>query len=126
MKIVLRIIAIVVGVAVILTAITVVRLAWLGALGVFVRSGALGLTTITGWIVILTAGPVAAIQLWRLRRLGLFATAMLCVIACAYYIVGFLFLRSPEAPLAPIFGAVAVNAAVLCLLLSSPARRRVS
>lgn len=69
MKIVLRIITIVVGVAVILTAIGLVRLAWLGALGVFVRR---------------------------------------------------------KAPLAPIFGAVAVNAAVLCLLLSSPARRRVS
>jgi hypothetical protein len=113
-------------VAVILTALTVVRLAWLGALGVFFRSGALGLTTVTGWIVILTAGPVAAIQLWRLRRLGLFATSMLCVIACVYYVAGFLFLRSPDAPLAPILGAVVVNGAVLSVLLSSAARRRVS
>jgi hypothetical protein len=125
MRIVLRIIAIIVGVAVILTAITVMQLASLGGLGGFARSGALGLTTVTGWIVILTAGPVAAVQLWRLRRIGLFATAMLCVIACAYYVVGLLFLRAPGAPLAPIFGALVVNGVVLCLLLSPAARRRV-
>ena len=129
MKIVLRIIAIIVGVAVVLTAITVVRLASLGGLGAFARSGALGLTTITAWIVILTVGPVAAIQLWRLRRLGLFTTVVLCGIACAYYVVGLVFLRAPRAPLAPlapIFGAVVLNGVVLCLLLSSAAKRRVS
>ena len=85
MKIVLRIIAVVVAIAVILTAIGVGQFAVGGAFGALVHSGALGLTTIAAWLIILTAGPVAAIQLWRLRRIGLFATAILCGIAFTYY-----------------------------------------
>jgi hypothetical protein len=126
MRLFLRMIAIIVGVAVVLTAITVVRFASTGGLGVLVRSGALGLLSITAWVVILTAGPVAAIQLWRLRRVGLFLTAMLCGIASTYYVVGLLFLRAPEAPVAPILGAVVLNGLVLCVLLSPAAKRGIS
>ena len=126
MRILLRIIAIIVGVAVILTGVSIVQVASQGGLRVLVRSGTLGLTTIAAWAIILTAGPVATIQLWRLRRIGLFAAAMLCGIAFAYYVVGLLFLRAPEAPVRPIFGAIVVNRLLLCFLLSPGARRGVS
>jgi hypothetical protein len=126
MRILLRIIAIIVAVAVILTGIFIVQFSLQGGLGVLVRSGALGLTTIAAWVIILTAGPVAAIQLWRLRRIGLFAAAMLCGIAFAYHVVGLLFLRAPEAPVKPIFGAIVINGLLLCFLVSPAARRGVS
>src|SRR5215472_3016550 len=73
-----------------------------GALAALAQSGALGVWTIGGWLIILTVGPVATIQLWRLQRSGLFLTATLCAIAFTYYIVGLFFLRTPGASLRPI------------------------
>jgi hypothetical protein len=108
------------------TVVFIVQFAFRGELGALVRSGALGLTTIIGWLLILTTGPIAAIQLWRLRRRGLFAAVILCGTALTYYIVGLLFLRVPEAPVVPIVVAAVINGLVLSLLLSPAARRRVS
>jgi hypothetical protein len=126
MRIVLRTIAVLTGLAVALTGLFILQFALRGGLDVLVRSGALGVTTIGAWLVILTAGPFAAIQLWRLRRVGLFATAILCGLTCAYYVAGFLYFRAPEAPRRPIVEAIVVNGIFLALLLSPAARRRVS
>ena len=78
MKIALKVIACVVALAGIQTAVFIVQLAFRGGLGALVRSGALGLTTIVRWLIILTGGPIAAIQRWRLGRRGLFAAVTLC------------------------------------------------
>lgn len=126
MKIALRVVACVVAIAVMQTAVFVVQFAFRGGLGPLFRSGALGLTTIIGWLIILTVGPIAAIQLWRLRRRGLLAAVALCGIVLTYYVIGLLFLRAPEAPAMPIVAAIAINAFVLSLLLSPAARRGVS
>src|SRR5262245_57520107 len=125
MTIVLRIIAIIIGIAVTLTGVSVVQFAARGGLGVLIESGAVGLITIAAWLIILTAGPVATIQLCRLRRVGLFAAAMLCGLAFTYYVIG-LFLRTPEAALTPIVEAIVGNGVVLALLLAPAARRGVS
>jgi hypothetical protein len=122
MNVLLRIFAVCVGLAVVLTGLSIVQFAFNGDLAALAGSGALGLTTIAAWLIILAAGPVAAIQLWRLRRTGLFATAMLCGLALVYYVVG-LFLRVPDAPLRPIVGAIVVNGVLLALLLSPAAQR---
>jgi hypothetical protein len=119
MKIALRVVACVVAIAVIQTAVFIVQFAFRGGLGALVRSGALGLTTIIGWLIVLTVGPLAAIQLWRLRRRGLLAAVTLCGIALAYYVIGLLILRPPEAPAMPIVAAIGINALVLLLLKSS-------
>jgi hypothetical protein len=126
MKIALRVIACVVAIAVMQTVVFIVQFAFRGGLGALVRSGALGVTTIIGWLMILTVGPIAAIQLWRLRRRGLFAAVTLCGIALTYYIIGLLFLRAPEAPVVPIVVAIVINGLILSLLLSPAARRAVS
>lgn len=122
MNVLLRIIAVFVGLAVILTALPMVHFAFSGDLTTLARSGALGLITIAAWLIMLATGPVAAIQLWRRRRVGLFATAMLSGLVVVYYVVG-LFLRNPASPLMPIFGAIVVNGVLLALLLSSAAQR---
>jgi hypothetical protein len=127
MKIVLRVIAFVIALGVALQAAFIYQFALRGGVGSLVRSGsALGVTTIVGWLLVLTAGPVAAIQLWRLRRIGLFLSAALFGIALIYYVIGFLFLRHPEAPVSPIIEVIVVNALFLAPLLSPGARRVVS
>jgi hypothetical protein len=95
MKIVLRIFVVFVGLSVIVTLASVLRLAVGGMMAVFIHSGALGLMTVGLWYIFLTAGPVASVQLWRLRRRGLFLTAILCALVFAYYVAGLVFLRAP-------------------------------
>jgi hypothetical protein len=74
------------------------------------------------WLAILTCGPVAVVQIWRLRRIGLTLAAMLCAVAAAYWIAGLL-LRTAEAPLLPIVEGVLVNGLFLGFVLSPWARR---
>jgi len=122
----LRIVAAIVGLAVVLTLVTVIQFAARGGLTALARSGALGIATFAGWLMILTAGPVAAVQLWRLRRIGLLLTAVLCGFVFAYYIFGLFLFRAPDAPLRPIIQAIVLNGAILALLLSPGARRACS
>jgi hypothetical protein len=123
MRIVLRIVALVTGLAVLQTVLLIAQIASSGGLMVLGRSGALGFATFGAWFVILVAGPVASVQLWRLRRNGLFTTTALCALALVYYLVGFLFLRAQDAPVGPIVVAILLNGAVVALLVSPAARR---
>jgi hypothetical protein len=123
MRVFLRTMSVVVGLAVLLAALSIVQFAFSGALVALARSGALGFATLAAWAVILAVGPVAAVQLWRLRTMGLFVTALLCALTLVYYIVGLLFLRAGGAPIRPIIGAVVVNGVFFALLLSPAARR---
>lgn len=84
MRIFLRVIAVVIAMAVVLTALMIVQFTFTGGLDDLVRFGVLGFGTIAGWLITLTAGPIAAVQLWRLRRVGLALAVMLCAIALAY------------------------------------------
>src|SRR4029077_18173886 len=99
MKALLRIVAIFVGFAIVLTVLQVVRFALDGDIAALARSSALGVATIFAWFVILTAGPMASVQLWRLGRSGLYAAAVLSAFAFTYYVVGLCLFRAPEAPL---------------------------
>jgi hypothetical protein len=123
MRILLRIVAVVVALAVVLMALMIVQFTVVGSSMTFGRSGALGILTIAAWLAVLTCGPVAAVQLWRLRRVGLSLATMLCAIGVAYFLVGLFFLRTAEAPLTPILGSILVNGVLLGLLLSPAARR---
>jgi hypothetical protein len=123
MRILFRIIAVVIALAVVVTALAIVQLAVIGSIVAVARSGALGALTIAGWLATLTLGPVAAVQLWRLRRMGLTLTTMLCAIAIAYLLIGLLFLRTAEAPVLPIVEGILANGLLLGLLLSPSARR---
>jgi len=124
MKTVLRIIAVVVGLAVVVNAIFIVQSGH-GGFGALLRSGPLGLISTAGWLIIMVAGAVGAILLWRMRRIGLVVTVALCRVALVYYIVGFMF-RAPQSPVTPILAAAALNGLVLAVLASSAARRGVS
>jgi hypothetical protein len=119
MRVVLKIMSVMVGLAVALTALSIFQLGFSG-LVLFAHAGAIGIATLVGWFLIVTAGPAATIQLWRLRRVGLFLAALLCTLALAYYLVGLLFLGAPAKS---IIGVAVANGAFLAILLSSAARR---
>lgn len=68
MKAFLRAVAILLGVAIMLQLFLVLQIAASGHLTALARPGALGILTFVGWVIVLTAGPIAAVQLWRLRR----------------------------------------------------------
>jgi hypothetical protein len=119
MRVVLKIMSVMVGLAVALTAMTIFQLGFSG-LVLFIHAGAIGIVTVVGWFLIVTTGPAAAIQLWRLRRVGILLAALLCALALAYYLVGLLFLGAPAKP---IIGVAVGNGAFLAILLSSAARR---
>jgi hypothetical protein len=123
MKVQLRVVAVVIALAVIVTALMIVQLAVISSLMAIARSGAIGALTIAAWLAILTCGPVAAVQLWRLRRMGLTLAKMLCAITVAYWLTGLLFFRTADAPLLPIVGGILLNGLLLGFLLSPSARR---
>ena len=90
MRIFLRIIAVGVGL-VVLTVLLIVQVGMSGGLIALTRSGALGVATAVGWLMTLSVGPVAAVQLWRLQRIGLLAGALICVVTVGYYVVELVF-----------------------------------
>lgn len=126
MRVFLRILAVLIGLAVARTLLMVIHFAFTGGFTALAHLGRFGIVTIAAWFIILVAGPVASVQLWRLRRIGLFITAILGGLVFAYYVVGLLFWRRPGAPLRPILWAIIVNAVFLALLLSPAARRTCS
>jgi hypothetical protein len=94
-----------------------------GGLPALLASGALGAVTVVGWVIALIAGPVAAVQLWRFRESGRLAGIVLFGSGVAYYLIGVLALRSPEAPLVQIATAATIFALPLVFLLLPRTRR---
>ena len=123
MRVVLRIVAVFVAICVILTIFQILQFSFSGGLQALAHSGALGAATIGNWLAILIAGPFASVQLWRLRRMGLYLAALLSGLAFTYYVVGLLSVRAPNAPLRPILAAIIFNGLLTVLLLSPSARR---
>jgi ABC-type Mn2+/Zn2+ transport system permease subunit len=86
-------------------------------------TGKFGVATIVGWLITLIAGPVAAIQLFRLRPTGRIATAVLFGSMLIYYVAGLFAFRQPQAPAAPII-TLCVTLATLVVVVLSPAAKR--
>jgi hypothetical protein len=117
MRILIRTIAVLAAVSVLGTVWFVVAFAAAGGLRGLLTSGLLGGLTIVGWVIALVAGPVATVQLWRLRQSGRRAGILLFGYGLAYYLVGLLALRSPEASTRQIFAAATMFALPLGVLL---------
>ena len=96
----------------------VVALAIHGQLGAILTRNALGALTVTGWIICLTVGPVAVIQLWRYRNSGRQAGMVLFGYTVAYYLAGI----EAHGSQTPVLFSTAIAALPLCVLVSKPAR----
>src|SRR5215472_5121862 len=112
-----------VALAVLRTVLMIFQFASTARLAALIGSGAFGVTTFAAWFLILVAGPVASVQLWRLRRIGLYVAASLCAVALLYYLFGYAANRGPELRLAQVVVPILGNSLALALLLSPYARR---
>jgi hypothetical protein len=117
MRLLIRFVAVLAAVDVLGTVWFVAVLAAAGGLRALLSAGLLGGLTIVGWAIALVAGPVAAVQLWRFRQSGRRAGIILFGYGLAYYLVGLLALRSPEASIRQLFAAAATFALPLVVLL---------
>jgi hypothetical protein len=121
-RIVLRLVSLFITLQVVQTIWAFVWLLQSGTLGAFAARG-LGKLTLAGWLLLCVIGPMAAIQLWRLRESGRRAAIVFTAVGVVYYIVGGAMFRAPEAPLAGLAIGVLTAGVPLVILLSSPAKR---
>ena len=117
MRLLIRIVAVLAAVSVLGTVWFVAAFAAAGGLRALLASGMLGALTIVGWVIALFAGPVAAVQLWRFRQSGRRAGIILFGYGLAYYLVGLLALRAPEASIGQILAAALMFGFPLVVLL---------
>jgi len=111
MRAILRSIAVMSAVGVIATAAFLARFG-LGGLHRLISTGAFGIITLLGWVVTFVAGPISAIQLFRLRNSGRVAAAVLWGSMILYYLLGIFAFREPGVRSGPIF--------LLCVLFAIP------
>jgi hypothetical protein len=122
MRLVLKSIALVAATSVALTVALAVLIISRGGLRSLLNADLLGMATILGWLVALLLGPFAAVQLWRLRQRGRIAALILFGYGFFYYLAGYFWLRSAEAPSGQIIVA-AIAHAILVLILALPQAR---
>jgi hypothetical protein len=125
MRILLRVIAVIIAVAVILTVKLVWRFWHLGGFKTLIATGTFGWITIFGWLIALVLGPFATVQLWRFREIGRITSLVLLGYNILYYGMGWVFLRG-RTPIsyAPTFlMTTGFNALLAATLLSASARR---
>jgi hypothetical protein len=104
MRLMVKMVAALAGVSVVSTVWFVAVFAAGDGIGALLQSGLLGVLTLVGWAITLVIGPVAAIQLWRFRQSGRRAAIALFGYGLAYYVVGLLTLRAPDASVWQISG----------------------
>lgn len=123
MKTALQVVGLVIGFVVFRLALSIGQEWASGELATMWRSGAIGSGTLCFWAVTLLIGPVAAVQLWRLRQVGLFATGLLGALGLVDALVRLLLYRTPDTTVEPLLLEVVLSSALLALV-GSPAARR--
>lgn len=122
MRIVLRIIAVGIWIAVIGTLGIVWRIWHFDHFVSLMATRSFGILTVVGWGITLTAGAFGATQLWRLRESGRKMALLLFGYGVFYYIAGWLSVRQAGRLAHPAWSAMALYAALVFLLLSPAAR----
>lgn len=124
MRVVLRILAIAVGVEIIQT-VSMVWYFWSSnGLKDLAAEGTFGWATFLGWFLTMTLGLFGATQLWRLLSSGRIALSLLAAFAVLYYSLGWLLIpQTGTGALSRIGLQIAGNIFLIAILLSPPARR---
>lgn len=122
MRILLRVIALCCALSVVWTVLFLVQLGR-GGVSTLLATGPFGAITVVGWIVTFIAGPIATVQLLRLKRSGRIAAAILFGSMLAYYLVGLVAFREAGVAAGPILVLCALLIALLVTVLSPGARR---
>lgn len=116
MRILIKAIAVLAAASVIGTILFVVQFVGVGGFR-WLTTSIVGVATLAGWLVTLICGPIAAVQLWRLRSNGRTAGIVLFGYGLAYYVAGLLWLRAADAPVPQIVAAAVVFGTPLAILL---------
>jgi hypothetical protein len=101
MRVALQLIGILAGLSVLATLVFIINFGSTG-LRALMATGTFGVVTALGWLVTFTAGPIAMVQLLRLRNSGRTAAAVLFGYMLTYYLVGLVAFRQPSAPMVPV------------------------
>lgn len=123
MRIILRIIAIGIWIAIIWTLGFVWSVWHFDHFVSLMATRVFGALTFIGWALTLAVGAFAATELWRLRESGRRASLIVTGYGVFYYIAGWLYLRQSGTETHPAWFAIATNAALVLVLLSPSARR---
>lgn len=126
MRFLIRLVAVLAAASVLATVWFIAAFAVAGGLRALLSTGPLGGLTIAGWAIALVAGPVAAIQLWRLRENGRRAGIILFGSGFAYYAIGLVALPSADASISQISAVATVYAVPLAVLLLPRTRRLIA
>lgn len=122
MRLLIRLVALVAAWSVLGTVWFIVIFAGRGGVSFAFLQRPLGVLTVVGWLITLGAGPVAAVQLWRLRASGRVPGLLLFGYGFAFYAVGLVWLRAPEASVPMILLGMATFALPIGVLLSRRAQ----
>jgi hypothetical protein len=123
MRLALRLIGILAAFSVVATVLFIFRFGLVG-LHAVIATGTFGVVTIAGWVLTFVAGPIAFVQLLRLRNSGRVAAIVLFGCMPIYYVVGMIAFRQPNAPLAPII-ALSVMLSLLLVVLLLPIAKKI-
>ena len=122
MRLVLRVIGVLAGLSVVAAVVLMLGVTALG-MQALLFTGTFGVTTIFGWLIAFIAGPIAFVQLVRVRNSGRIAAIVLFGYMLAYYLVE-LFAFSRWSPPAVRILLVCVFCAVVVGILLLPSARR--
>ena len=122
MRIILRIFAIIVWLAIIFNLLLLWRI-WRAGTFALMVTGPLGLFTVLGWALIIAVGPFAAVQLWRLRENGRRASLLLSGYTLLYYFAMGLSFQQQHLATSKVWLWAGANAYFVMVLLSPTARR---
>ena len=126
MPLLLKSIAAVAATSVAFTLLLVVLILGRGGFTALLNAGVFGVVTLLGWVVGLTIGPLATMHLWQLRERGRLAALVLFGYGFLYYLAGYFWLRTLEAPSTQIVAAAVAHLVPLLILASPQARRACS
>jgi hypothetical protein len=121
-RIILRVIALISALSVAGTSLFIARFG-AGGISALLATGIFGLITLFGWLITFIAGPIAAVQLFRLKPSGRAAAAVLFAAMLAYYLTGLIAFRQPGMAVGPVVAIGLFSLCVLVIVLSPAAKR---
>jgi hypothetical protein len=122
MSILLRLVAGYTFFVVVFTARLIVEFSRHGQILPLLKSGPLGIVTVTGWLITLFFGVPAAVLLWRKKDLGRFATGIVLGSIGLYYVISLTFFNSHTNEVS-ILLRIFFSGVMVALVLSPAARR---
>lgn len=125
MPLLLRGVALLSALSVVATAAFIAQFGVRGIAALY-ATGAFGVVTLLGWLITFIAGPIAAVELFRLNQRGRIAAAVLFATMLVYYVVGYLAFRQPGASAERIVALSTFLCLLLALVLSPAAKRTCS